>query len=235
MPAALPHPGVNCLVESLTHNERNEIITSCETVDMVLGTVLHEPFQCYQHVYFPLAGFISLIATQGEHQRMTVGLIGNEGMLGTTLILGSHSSSMKSIVSGAGSALKMSTMHFLRALHASSRLLHVLQMRLAATIDDLSKTALCTRFHPIEQRLAYWLLLAQDRAHADNFYLTHEALADMLGVRRSGITVAAGALQTKALIHYTRGHIRVLNRTGLEAASCKCYKAQADACAHLFT
>lgn len=235
MSAALLHPGVNSLIESLTHNERNDIITGCETVDMVLGTVLHEPFQRYQHVYFPLAGFISLVATQGEHQRMAVGLIGNEGMLGTTLILGSHSSSMKSIVSGAGSALKMGTMHFLHALHASSRLFQALQLRLSVTIDDLSKTALCTRFHPIEQRLAYWLLLAQDRAHADNFYLTHESLADMLGVRRSGITVAAGALQAKALIHYTRGHIRILDRRGLEAASCECYKAQTDACARLFT
>lgn len=231
MSAALPHPGVNCLIESLTPSERNKIIKDCDTVDMVLGTVLHEPFQRYQCVYFPLAGFISLIATQGEHQHMAVGLIGNEGMLGATLILGSHSSSMKSIVSGAGSALKMSTMHFLRAMHPKSRLLHVLQMRLAATIDDLSKMILCTRFHPIEQRLAYWLLLAQDRAHADNFYLTHESLADMLGVRRSGITVAAGELQAKALIHYTRGHIHVLNRTGLEAASCECYRAQVGACA----
>lgn len=154
-----------------------------------------------------------------------MGLIGNEGMLGVTLVLGVESARLRGVVQGSGTALRMSVPRFLRELRVSPALRRTLNRYLFVLFAQLSQTAVCTRFHEIRARLARWLLLTHDRSQADSFHLTHQYLADMLGVQRSAITIAAGALQKKKLIRYTRGEIDVLDRRGLEAESCECYEA----------
>lgn len=143
-------------------------------------------------------------------------------MLGATLVLGVNATPMRAVVQGAGTALRMAVADARRELHRSE-MLHIIGRYLYLLISQLARSSACTRFHEIEPRLARWLLMTHDRAHADHFHLTHEFLADMLGVRRSGVSMAAGKLQRKKLIGYHRGAINVLDRKGLEAAACTCY------------
>lgn len=235
MSAAIRGPVVNQLLASLPHQESARVLACCEPVDLVFGSILCEPEQALRHLYFPLTGFISLVITLRDHQPLEMGLIGNEGMLGATLVLGVNSVPMRAVVQGSGTALRISATDFRRELQECPELLRLLNRYLYVLMAQLSQTAACTHFHEIEPRLARWLLMTHDRAHADHFYLTHEYLADMLGVRRSGVTVAAGALQLRGLIHYTRGEISILDRKGLEAASCECYDATIDDYAQLLS
>jgi CRP-like cAMP-binding protein len=216
---------VNRLVAGLPRKERKRMLDHCETADLAFGEILSERDKPFSHVYFPLTGFVSLVATLSGHPPLEMGLIGNEGMLGATVILGVNAAPLRAVVQGAGTALRISTSDFRQDLAESPALQRTLNRYLYVMMAQLSQTAACNHFHEIEPRLARWLLMTHDRAHADHFHLTHEFLADMLGVRRSGITVAAGALQNKNLIGYTRGEISILDRAGLEAASCECYEA----------
>lgn len=225
MSAATPAHLINHLLEGLPRKERNRILERCEPVDLAFGTILCEPDQTLQHVYFPLTGFISLLATIDSHQPLEMALIGNEGMLGVTLVLGVNAAPLRGVVQGPGTALRMTATQLRHELGGSPYLLHRLNRYLYVLMAQLSQTAACTCFHQVETRLALWLLMTHDRAHADHFHLTHKFLADMLGVRRSAVTIAAGGLQRKKLIRYTRGEIRILDRRGLEAASCECYDA----------
>jgi len=223
--ALTPEPVTNRLLETLPHKARNRILERCEPVSLTFGTILCEPDQRLLYVYFPLTGFISLVASVGGHPPLEMGLIGNEGMLGVTLVLGVDSAWLRGVVQGSGTALRISAPKFLLELRKSHALRATLNRYLFVLFAQLSQTAACTRFHEIKARLARWLLLTHDRSQANSFHLTHQYLADMLGVQRSAITIAAGALQKKKLIRYTRGKIDVLNRRGLEAESCECYEA----------
>lgn len=230
-----PGRTVNHLIESLPHKERHSVLARGEPVDLEFGAILCEPGQRYRHVYFPLTGFISLVATVGSRQPMEMGLIGNEGMLGVTLVLGIYAVPLRGVVQGPGTALRMTVAQLRHGLRDSPALQRTLNRYLYLSIAQLSQTAACTRFHEVEARLARWLLMTHDRAHADHFHLTHQLLADMLGVRRSAVTIAAGALRRKKLIRYVRGEISILSRQGLEAASCECYQAVAGDYARLLT
>ena len=225
MSAATPTPFINRLIDALPDKERNRFMGRCESVELPFGAILCEPDAPYESVYFPVAGFISLVMRVGSHRPLEMALIGNEGMLGVTLALGVDLAPMRAVVQGAGTALRMSAEQFQQQLHDTPSLLHMLHRYLYVLMAQFSRTAACTHFHEIEPRLARLLLTTHDRAHADHFHLTHEYLAAMLGVRRSGVTIAAGALQQRGLIRYVRGEIRVLDRRGLEAASCECYDA----------
>ncbi|OHC27344.1 MAG: Crp/Fnr family transcriptional regulator [Pseudomonadales bacterium RIFCSPHIGHO2_02_FULL_60_43] len=217
------------LIEGLPSKQRKQLLNGCEPVDLVFGNVLHEANQPIRHVYFPLSGFVSLVTTLDGHQPLEMGLIGNEGMLGATLALGIGQAPMRAVVQGSGSALRISSQLFKQELLSSPALLRALKRYLYVVMTQLSQSAACTHFHEIEPRLARWLLMTHDRAHADHFHLTHEYLADMLGVRRSGVSIAAAAMQARGLISYSRGEIHILNRAGLELAACECYAAlQAD-------
>jgi CRP-like cAMP-binding protein len=218
-------PVTNRLIESLPGRERRRLLKYCEAIDLVFGCTLCEQDQHFRYVYFPLTGFISLVTVLGDHPPLEIGLIGNEGMLGATLILQLSAAPMRAIVQGSGTALRITTAHLRRELLHCPSLLRKLNHYIYILMVQLSQTVACTHFHEIEPRLARWLLMTHDRANSDHFHLTHEFLATMLGVRRSSITIAAGALQQRKLIHYTRGEIHILNRTGLEAASCECYNA----------
>lgn len=215
----------NLLIAELPRKERIKFLMIGEPVELMVGDILWEIDQPASYVYFPIGGFISLIATVDHHHPLATTLIGNEGMLGATLALGVDEAPMRGIVQGSGTALRMSAARWRRELRDSVNLSAILGRYLCVLIAQLGRSAPCTCFHEIEPRLARWLLMAHDRAHADQFHLTHEMLADMLGVRRSGISVAAGVLQEKQLIKYTRGGITVLDRKGLEGASCSCYLA----------
>lgn len=225
MPATLVTPVSNRLIDGLPRTQRAAFRKRCEAVDMVFGSVFGARTDPIGYVYFPLTGFISLVITVAGHPPMELGLIGNEGMLGATLALGTDTAPLRAVVQGSGTALRMSAAQFRCELADSAALRRTLGRYLYVSLAQLAQTAACTRFHDIESRLARWLLMTDDRAHADHLHLTHQFLADMLGVRRSGVTIAARRLHRKLLIRYSRGEITVLDRPGLEAAACECYRA----------
>lgn len=234
MTAVKTTPVVNRLIDGLPHKLRDRILNRCQTIELTFGTVLCEPDRELRFVYFPLTGIISLVATVAGHPPLEIGLIGNEGMLGTTLVLGVNSARLRGVVQGSGTALRLGVSQLQRELKQSLVLQSTLQRYVFVLLAQLAQTTACTRFHEIKARLARWLLLTHDRAHADHIHLTHQYLADMLGVQRSAITIAAGALQRRKLIRYSRGDIRILDRRGLEAASCECYQALVDDYSRLF-
>ncbi len=216
---------VNRLIDGLPRKESKRILSLCHTVDLDFGAILSEQDKPLTHAYFPVTCFISLVTVLTGHPALEMGLIGSEGMLGGTIALGVTATPLRAVVQGPGQALQIGATALKRILPECPALQRTLSRYVYVMIAQLSQTAACNHFHEIEPRLARWLLMTHDRAHADHFHLTHEFLADMLGVRRSGITVAAGSLQNRKLIGYTRGEISILDRSGLEAASCECYEA----------
>ena len=223
-PTATPRV-VNRLVESLPAETRNRILKICAPVQLEFGAVLCEANEPLRHVFFPLTAFISLVAIVKDHPPLEIGLIGNEGLLGATLALDVKSARLRGIVQGPGTALRMTAAQLSQLLRENRALRRLINRYLYVLLAQQSRSIACTRFHEIKARLARWLLLTHDRAHADHFRLTHQYLADMLGVQRSAVTIAAGALQRNKVIRYVRGEITVLDRRGLEAASCECYRA----------
>ena len=230
-----PERVVNHLIDRLPSKERRGVLARAEPVDLTFGDILCEPDQSYRRVYFPLTGFISLVEIVSGHQPLEIGMIGNEGMLGATLVLGIGAAPLRGVVQGTGTALRMTVPQFRVGLRDSPGLLRTLNRYLYLGIEQLSQTTACSRFHEVEARLVRWLLMTHDRAHTDHFHLTHQFLADMLGVRRSAVTIAAGVLQKRGLIRYARGEITIVSRRGLEAASCECYGTTVDNYARLFS
>lgn len=215
----------NRLIDGLSRNDRKRLLQHSSMVELTFGQILCEPQQATQYALFPLTGFISLVTALAGHPPLEMGLIGNEGMLGSTLVLGVDKSPLRAVVQGKGTALQIAVPQLRRQLRLSPSLLKALHRYQYVLMEQLAKSAACTHFHTVEARLARWLLMTHDRAHADHFHLTHAYLAGMLGVRRSGITVAAGRLQRRMLIRYTRGEISILDREGLETVCCECYDA----------
>lgn len=215
----------NHLIELLPRNGRRRLLSVCVPIDLTLGEVLYERGSATRHVYFPVDGFISLVARVDEHPGLEVGMVGREGMLGLHLALGVVNAPLCALVQGAGAAWRITAADFRRELGQSPALRHILNRYTHVSMSQLAASAACLRFHQIGPRLARWLLMSQDRAHADSFHVTQEFLAYMLGVRRVGITLAAGCLQRSGLIEYSRGTLKVLDRPGLEAMACACYAA----------
>ncbi|WP_197702578.1 Crp/Fnr family transcriptional regulator [Sulfuricaulis limicola] len=200
------------------------MLAASEQVRLVYGDVLCEPGMPIRHVYFPNSGVISLLTPLGGHESVEVGLVGREGMAGMGLFLGSGVSPVQMLVQGSGSATRMKATSFRNEIKRSPALQLGLSHYLYAFMAQVAQTAACNRHHQLGQRLARWLLMTQDRLQSNEFHLTQEFLAHMLGVRRVGVTRAAGLLQEKKLISYRRGSLTVLDRKGLERASCRCYR-----------
>jgi CRP-like cAMP-binding protein len=213
----------NRLIELLPRRERTRLLALCEPVDLVLSAVLCEPGAVTRHVYFPIDGFVSLVAQMPGSPGLEVGMVGREGMLGVQLALGVATAPLRAVVQGQGSAWRVPGPDFRRELARSPALQLSLNRYLYVLMMQLATSATCLRYHLIGPRLARWLLMSQDRAHADSFHVTHEFMAYMLGVRRVGVTTAASALQRSGLIEYHRGELTVLDRNGLEGAACDCY------------
>jgi len=209
----------------LPNSARQSLLSASEPVMLVMSEVLCERGALTRHVYFPVDGFISLVTKLDRHPGLEVGMVGREGMLGVQLALGVNTEPLRAMVQGAGAAWRVPAPAFRNELAASAALRLWIHRYLYVLMAQMALAAACQRFHQIGPRLARWLLMTQDRAHADHFYITHEFLACMLGVRRVGVTVAAGVLQGRGLIEYHRGELTVLNRAGLEAAACCCYAA----------
>src|SRR5690349_5112578 len=192
-------------------------------IDLAVEEGLSEAGERIRHAYFPVDGFISLITPARGRGQLEIGLVGSEGMLGVPLLLGVNVSPLRAMVQGAGRAWRVDSKILLQELAVSSLVRGTFNRYLYVFLAQLMQTATCTRFHLIEARLARWLLMTRDRAHSNQFRITHEFLALMLGVRRVGVTGAASALQRRGLIRYRRGDISILDVHGLERAACACY------------
>jgi CRP-like cAMP-binding protein len=214
----------NRLLGALSQRNCDKFIRGSHEVELRFGDVLSTADQRMPYVYFPLTGFVSLLADVGERGRLEVGLVGREGMLGASIGLGVEAAAHDALVQGAGIALRMRSHEFSRYLATTAQLESELKRYVFVGIQQLALTAACTRFHLVEARLARWLLMTRDRANSDQFHLTHEYMAFMLGIRRVGVTTAAGALQARGLIKYNRGDILILSVTGLQRAACSCYR-----------
>ena len=214
----------NQLIAALPRADRNRLLAACKPVDLTLGDVLHQPGTRIRHAYFPTASFISDITPINGDSGLEVGLVGSEGMCGIALTLGVDTSAHQSLVQGAGPALRIGTAAFRRERAQSPAMRHLLERYAFVLMTQLAQAAVCISSHVVEQRLARWLLMSHDRAHADIFDVTHAFLAKMLAVRRVGVTTAAGTLQKRKLIRYARGRMEIVNRRGLEAAACACYR-----------
>jgi CRP-like cAMP-binding protein len=225
-------PGVNRLLATLTTKEYKRLLPKLKTVSLVLGEVLYEPGDVIKYVYFPNDSIISLISELSETSLLEVGMVGNEGMAGLAVFMGVNSSSTRALVQGSGTAMRMSSAAVRTEANRLGSLHHLLHRYSHSLLTQVSQSSVCNRFHMVDARLARWLLMTKDRLGAEEFPLTQEFLANMLGVRREGVSKAAGVLQARKLIRYSRGVITILNRQGLEAKSCECYaiiKAETDA------
>ena len=218
----------NHLIELLPRRDRQRLLTLCEPTSLVLAQVLCEPLEPLRHVYFPTVGFVSVVSMIEGSPGVEVGMVGREGMLGAHLVLDVVTAPARALVQGAGAAWRVEVGPFRRELARSAALQRSLKRYLYVLMVQLATSVACLRFHQVGPRLARWLLMSQDRAHADGFAITQEFLAYMLGVRRVGITAAAVLLQQRGLIEYHRGAMHVLDRDGLEAAACGCYRADRD-------
>ncbi len=218
----------NQLLAALPAAVRARFLDDCTVVDLVLGSVLCDEGERMRHVYFPTGSFISVLKTIDGNSTLEVGMIGNEGMCGYSAVLGQGSVPLRALTQGAGTAWRMKAATFRQRLEDMPELRRLLHRYVDVLLRQLAQTAACTRFHVVEERLARWLLMSRDRAHADSFDLTQQFLAFMLGVRRVGITSAARALQSRKLIRYKRGKVTILDHERLEVAACACYKSDLE-------
>jgi len=214
----------NLLLAALPRKAYAELLPCLKPVELKFGDVLYEPGQPIEQVYFPGGSMVSLLTLVEDHLALEVGLVGLEGVVGSPLALGVDRSPVRALVQGGGSAMRLSAAAFRRALERSPPLQRSLLRYVHALMLQVTQTAACNRFHVVERRLARWLLMTRDRVRSNEFRMTQDFLANMLGVRRVGVTEAAGALQRRRLIEYSRGGISILNGRGLEAAACSCYR-----------
>jgi CRP-like cAMP-binding protein len=227
LPKAAPQV-TNRLIDRLAAKDRTRFLAGCEKVELVFGDILAEPGDAITHVMFPVGGFISLLAPMGGASIIEVALAGSEGMYGVSVALGAQTTQVQAVVQGAGAAWRMDGPTFRDQVEAVPRLRASIDLYVHVLMGQLVRSAGCNRFHVVEQRVARWLLMTSDRTHAETFNMTHELLAHMLGVRRVGVTEAASALQSRKLIEYSRGVVTIMDRRGLERASCTCYRTDLE-------
>ena len=214
----------NKLLAGLPQGEYERLLPNLETIPLLLKQILYQPYEPIKYVYFPNSGVISLLNVMEDGGAIEVATIGNEGMVGIPILLGADQVPAETFVQVPGEALRMTVGVFKREVTPGSPL-HTLLLRYTQTlINQIAQSAACNRLHTLEERACRWLLLTQDRVDSDEFPMTQEFLSHMLGVRRASVSEVATMLQKAGLISYHRGKITILDRKGLESASCECYQ-----------
>ena len=216
-------PSANRLLAALPITEYQRLLPELEQVTLRFADVLYEPGAGISHLYFPNDSVVSLLAEVADRSTLEVGIVGNEGVAGISVFLGVDKSPHRAIVQGAGTAVRMKASVMREETQGAGDLHRLLLLYAHSLLRQVSQSAACNRFHKVEARLARWLLMSGDRLGSEEFLLTQDFISNMLGVRREGVSKAAGDLQKRTLINYSRGHIRILDRVGLETVSCACY------------
>jgi len=224
VPTAAPQtPGTNRLLAVLPAADRERLAPELERVSMALGDVVYESGSRQDYVYFPTTAIVSLLYVMADGASAEIAVVGNDGMVGIALFMGGETTPSRAIVQSAGSAFRLSGQLLKREFARAGPMQHLLLHYTQALLTQMAQTAVCNRHHSVDQQLCRWLLLSLDRLPSNELAMTQELIANMLGVRREGVTEAAGELQRAGLIRYSRGHITVLDRPGLEARACECY------------
>jgi CRP-like cAMP-binding protein len=218
-----PDRNANHLLAALPEDEWLRWMAALEKVEMPLGQVLYESGNTLSHVYFPITAIISLLYVMEDGASAEIAVVGNEGIVGISLFMGGGSTPSRAVVQSAGSGFRMRAPVMKNEFDKNGPVLHLLLRYTQALITQMAQTAVCNRHHSLDQQLCRWLLLSLDRLYGNELVMTQELIANMLGVRREGVTEAALSLQQAGLIRYTRGRITVLNREGLEKRTCECY------------
>ncbi len=216
-------PQHNHLFHALPEDARERVFPHLELVHMPLGHVLYESGITLQHVYFPTDAIVSLLYVMENGASAEIAIVGNEGMVGVALFMGGETTPNRAVVQSAGYAYRLKGQLLKQEFSRSGALQHLLLRYTQALLTQMAQTAVCNRHHTVDQQLCRWLLMSLDRLSSNRLTMTQELIANMLGVRREGVTQAAGKLQAQKLIDYHRGKIVVLDRPGLEHASCECY------------
>lgn len=218
----------NQILAALPVSEYQRLATYLQPVSLKAGTILHEVGEIIREVYFPLEGMVSLVAILANSSTTEIGIVGREGMVGLPVIFGGNSTNIRSIVQITGSALKLSAEIVKQEFECQEQLYRFLLLYIQAIFSLVSQNALCNNQHTIEHRLARWLLIVSDCLEENRLPLTQEFIGNMLGIRRSGVSVTANNLQKKRIIEYHRGQIKILDRAKLEANACECYRVLQD-------
>jgi CRP-like cAMP-binding protein len=218
-----PSPLQNHLLARLAEAERERWLPNLEPVDLRLGSVIYEAGDTLTHVYFPTTSIVSLLYVMENGASGEIAVVGNEGIVGISLFMGGESTPSRGVVQSAGNAYRLKAKLMLDEFDKAGAVQHLLLRYTQALITQMSQTAVCNRHHSLDQQLCRWLLLSLDRLPGNELIMTQELIANMLGVRREGVTEGALKLQRAGLIRYARGHVTVLNREGLEERSCECY------------
>ena len=222
LPASAVSPD-NHLLAALSGDDLGRLLPGSEHVALSLGDILYEPGERLDHFYFPSSCIVSLVYTMQDGVTAEMGLVGNEGAVGLGLMTGGDTMPHRAVVQVAGDAFRINARTVLPELRAGGRLQRLLLLYMQALLTQVCQTAVCNRLHSVEQRLCRWILLCHDRLKSNELLMTQEYISNMLGGRRQSVTVSAGRLQDAGLIEYSRGHIRILDRAGLESAVCECY------------
>jgi CRP-like cAMP-binding protein len=218
-----PGPAQNHLLAALPAEARERVFPHLEMVRLPLGKVLYESGDALRNVYFPVDSIVSLLYVMENGASAEISVVGNEGVVGVAVFMGGESTPSRALVQSAGTAYRLPAARLKDEFNRHGALLHLLLRYAQSLITQMAQTAVCNRHHTVDQQLCRWLLLSLDRLRGNRLTMTHELIANMLGVRREGVTVAAGKLQELGVIRYARGRIDVLDRAQLEALACECY------------
>jgi CRP-like cAMP-binding protein len=221
--ATSPGPRQNQLLAALPEAEWQRWLPQLEPVDLPLGQVLYESGSTLSHVYFPTSAIVSLLYVMESGASAEIAVVGNEGLVGISLFMGGGSTPSRAVVQSAGQSYRLSASAMTEEFNRAGPAMHLLLRYTQALITQMAQTAVCNRHHSLDQQLCRWLLLSLDRLQGNELVMTQELIANMLGVRREGVTEAALKLQLSGIIRYARGHITVLDRAALEQRTCECY------------
>lgn len=218
-----PAPRQNCLLAAIPEQEYARLLPHLELVPLPLGTVLYESGSELRHVYFPTTAIVSLLYVMVDGASAEIAVVGKEGILGVALFMGGETMPNRAVVQSAGHAYRLKGQVLKQEFNRAEELQHLLLRYTQALLTQMAQTAVCNRHHSLDEQLCRWLLLSLERLSSNELIMTQELIANMLGVRREGVTEAAGNLQKAGLIRYQRGHITVLDLVGLETRACECY------------